>query len=245
MKTKFVEYKKGEPWSCGKCCHLPAVTKEGVSCAANGWLCAAGTRKDGRNGYFVEVKEKKEGKMSKKVDLSKCKIGDEVVTREGCKGVLVEKRIEGLYPYAVRFGNSIQRYMKSGTFLVGTKGGNDIDSVIPKTQPKPTAKKPAVVPAPQKKPTIADVVGKFIAIEAFGTSDEFNVKESDILGIFDTEKQAIGHICEDAKESFEADNEATIRDGEDWASNFLIVEIKRVVRPVITATVTCEAKEVE
>lgn len=152
MKTKFVEYKEGESRSCGKCCHFQAVTKEGESCYENGLLCTSGARKDGRNGYFVEVKE--------------------------------------------------------------------------------------------KTVSVNSMIGKFVVIEAFGTSDEFNVKESDILGIFDTEKKAIDHICEDAKENFEADNEATIRDGEDWASNCLIVEIKRVVRPILTATVKCEVKDV-
>lgn len=173
MKTKFVEYKTGEPWSCLDCCHYAEASTSDESCESKGWFCAQDTRKDKKSGYFVEIKE------------------------------------------------------------------NNV-----KTKPKPTSKNTAVVPAQQKKPTIADMVGKFIAIEAFGASEEFNVNESDILGIFDTEKLAIDHICEDAKENFEADNEATIKDGEDWASNCLIVEIKRVVRPILTATVKCEVKDV-
>ena len=144
----------------------------------------------------------------------------------------------------VELENWVPFYTKDGTFLIGEKSELDIVRIIHKTQPKPTTKKPAVAPSPKKKPTIADVVGKFIAIESFGMSEEFNVKESDILGIFDTEKKAIDHICEDAKENFEADKEATINDGEYLASNCLIVEIKRVVRPVITATVKCEVKDV-
>lgn len=152
MKTKFVEYKKGEPQLCTKCCHCAEARKSEESCESKGWFCASDNRNDKKSGYFVEIKK--------------------------------------------------------------------------------------------KTVSVNSMIGKFIAIEAFGTRDDFNVKETDILGIFDTEKLAIDHICEDAKENFEADNEATIKDGEDWASNCLIVEIKRVVRPVITATVKCEVKDV-
>ena len=168
MKTEFVEYKKGEARLCSKCCHYAEARESDRSCQSKGWFCTRGTRKDKKEGYFVEVKE--------------------------------EKRL---------------------------------------------AKKQASVKPPVNKPTVHGMIGKFIAIEAHNNGDEFNVKESDIHGIFDTEKQAIDHICFTTKTDFEADNEASIHVSEDWSGKCLIVEIKRVVRPVITATVTCEIKDVE
>lgn len=174
MKTKFVEYKEGEPRDCAKCCHFERAKlelhrrKEGWYCRKEGWHCTKNTRVDKKDGYFVEVKEKK--------------------------------------------------------------------------QP---AKKQASVKPPENKPTAHGMIGKFVVIEANSNADTFDAKESDVHGIFDTEKQAIDHICEQTRKDFEADNDSNIHVGEDWAGDCLIVEIKRVVRPVITATVTCEIKDVE
>jgi hypothetical protein len=168
MKTKFVEYKEGEPRDCAKCCYRERVKIENLPCPKQGRFCAAGFRKDGKNGYFVEVKEEKQA-----------------------------------------------------------------------------AKKQASVKPPENKPTVHGMIGKFVVIEANSNADTFDVKESDVHGIFDTEKRAIDHICEQTRKDFEADNDSNIHVGEDWAGDCLIVEIKRVVRPVITAAVTCEIKDVE
>lgn len=168
MKTKFVEYKKDDARLCSKCCHYAEARESGRSCQSKGWFCTSGTRKDKKNGYFVEVKE--------------------------------EKRL---------------------------------------------AKKQASVKPPVNKPTIQGMIGKFVVIETNSNAGTFDVKESDVHGIFDTEKQAIDHICEQTRKDFEADNDSNIHVGEDWASNCLILEIKRFVRPVLTATVTCEIKDVE
>lgn len=181
--------------------------------------------------------------MSAKIlDLRKCKVGDVVKFGDGWTAEIVEIRPTSVYP--IRCSND-EIYTYEGQYNL-TKRDVDKDIVSVQRKSKSEPKKPASVKdaLPTDTFDIAGLVGKTLVIDTMTNSGTFRLTDARVEGVFKNEGEAIKHICESAADTFEGDSDGSLEDLENWANDVLIVEVKRVVRPVPRVSVKCEIKEI-
>lgn len=89
---------------------------------------------------------------------------------------------------------------------------------------------------------ITTVVGSTLVIEAERNNGTLGTGGNEIFGAFANEAEALKRIAENAKDTFADDSGSTLYDLENWGSDYLIVEVKRVVRPVPRVNVECDIK---
>lgn len=179
---------------------------------------------------------------AKKLDLSKCKVGDVVKFGDGCTAEIVNIVPTALYP--IRCSND-EIYTFDGRYTsIESNADKDIVSVQRKTKPKPKQPAPSKSALPPGTFDIAGLVGKTLIIDTTANGGTFRLKDATVEGVFDNESRAVAHICESSADTFENDSDGSLEDLENWGSDVLIVEVKRVVRPVPRVSVKCEIKEI-
>ena len=115
------------------------------------------------------------------------------------------------------------------------------------------------VKAPAKAPTrkepkaslppghvyVADCPGRFLVLEGVKNDGTVDLKDlAEVRGPFASAKAAEDDIRKDAVDTFEGDPDSRMEDLENWGSDCLIVEVKRVVRAVPVVTVKAEIKTI-
>ena len=109
---------------------------------------------------------------------------------------------------------------------------------------KATRKAPKVI-LPPGHVYVADCPGRFLVLEGMKNDGTVDLKDlAGVRGPFVSAKAAEDDIRKDAVDTFEGDPESTLDDLENWGSDCLIVEVKRVVRPVPVVSVKAEIKTI-
>lgn len=178
----------------------------------------------------------------KKLDLSKCKPGDRVRLRNGTETNVA--RNTGLASYPVELRNGIS-YTYNGEHYYGHRSELDIVAILPRAKPKKPAEKPEA-PAQPKLPEgvfrVADMIGKTVVIEGSKNDGTFSCDCTEVFGVYKDEKAALKDLADRNADEFDESDKSS--DGETWASDCLIVEVKRVVRPVPRVKVNCDIRVV-
>jgi hypothetical protein len=176
---------------------------------------------------------------AKKLDLSKCEVGDRVRLRNG-KETLVDEND----------GSDVPVYAGGCWYRRNGKSYVDVDHLdIVAILPREKTKKPVAKPAAPVKPalpagvfSVSDLVGKTIAIYGEKNDGTFALRGAELVGVYDNEKAALADIADKDADTFESDGGDTLDDLANWGSDYLIVEVKRVVRPVPVVDVKCEVR---
>lgn len=176
----------------------------------------------------------------KKLDLSKCELGDKLMARNGKVFTFSHITSDGFFPIITKEGDTFRADGKYQLF-----GDNELDNVkiLSKERKQKTTAKPA--PKPDLPPgvfRVSDLVGKTLVIEGSRNDGTFKFGEASVLGAYNNEKEALEALCEESADVFESDSGNSREDLENWGSDALIVEVRRVVRPVPKVSVKCGIK---
>lgn len=176
-------------------------------------------------------KKTKKTEKAGKLDLFAFPDGTSVRLRNGDVCTILQK--DDIGPYVVRLSNG-SWYTPDGSFRAGYEE-DPFDVVEILSAPEP---------APKPEPgflRVADLIGKVLVIESDGNSGIIKTGSAELVGYaFKDEAAALAHIRKDSAGTFEDGGEITTEDLENWGSDCLIVEVKRVVRPVPTVKIGCE-----
>lgn len=173
--------------------------------------------------------------MSDKLDLSKCKVGDKVILRSG--KVVTISSISPNERYPIRCDDEYSRTFLG--FWQRTEKVNDIDIV---SIVKPSAKSKKTKPV--ELSDIKNLIGKIIVIDTTKNDGKFDLSSAELRGVFTSEKLALDYVRNDAKDTYDGDPSNDMQDLDNWGSDVLIVEVKRVVRPVPSVKVSCSVKTI-
>lgn len=186
---------------------------------------------------------------AEKIDLSKCKVGDKAVTRDGYTLTFKGRRDRLAKPYI--FGCSCGRdhsFSQDGRFGPSKENCRDIVGLILSDEPAPkpkAAKKPAVPELPPGSVRVADCVGTFLVVEGDKNGGVIDLESlTAVRGPFKSIQAAEKDIRDDAIATYSGDRGNSLSDLENWGSDCLIVEVKRAVRPVPTVKVGCEIETI-
>lgn len=168
-----------------------------------------------------------------KLNLLKYRVGDTVELADGRRGRISRILPHRDYPIKSRIGSYYMSHTKEGEFLVnGSQRGHNIIRVIPRKQEP-------VEEGQEKEDSVQSE--NFLVIRLASNDKPYNLSNATVKGAFKSEKAAEEFITSDAKKSFN-DYPARSLDPETWGSDHMIVEVKKIVRPIPNITVDCGLK---